>query len=311
MNPVILLAPLGALVLIAGALILWRRSLWRASLGVAVAAGAMLAALNLAGLMPPLMLEPIAVRLFNIGLVCLMTAVVLRYVYPRLLTRPKRPAVAIIAAVLAIAHLSVAVALWRVADDFVQLPNVPRVTSEAEILALRDGQYITRLFGVLTEARVGAPDASAGDEVARIACGRPFSSAPQTVLPTILTLTLAGDGAAIDARGITTRREALDWPDGARVNACAISTGDPVVVWSDVGATRSGDTVSGTLIETRLLAYGTLDAFLSGAARKMAEAGMLFTILAGLAALLAIIPIAAGIARWRRIGILDSQEPRP
>jgi hypothetical protein len=296
-----------------GAMVRYRGGVWSFPTSVVAGLAALAAVFFSSGLTVTLLFEQGIVRVVAVLVVALMSWLVLRLLFPRLTARHQAPFALLIGTVLAIAHVVAALGLWRVADDGVQLASVPVANTEAEILALRDGPYRKRLFGVLTEAKAGEVRMPGGAleraPFAYFSCRR-VGSRSDTRFPDPMAVTL-GDGRTVLAAGIVTARQAWNWPEGGQhVDQCALRIGDPIVIWSDVAkATVAGSgRVVGALSDTRLVAYGTLADFRQGFVPKAVLTGQVFTALAAAAALLALIPLWFGIRLWRRLRRHGSDE---
>ncbi|MGE0421431.1 MAG: hypothetical protein AB7O88_04165 [Reyranellaceae bacterium] len=292
----------------------WRRRFGRAALIAAASVAALLTLLLASGQTVSLVFESCVGGLLGVAGVTLASALVVRFLFPRLTSRRHAPAVAILSAILVVAQLGAALGLWASADPGAQLGTIPVARSEAEILALRDASRGERLFGVLTEATAGAAvRVQAGGEprtIASYACGR-VGSAVAAFFPAQIEIAF-GDGATILAQGPISARGVWNWPEsGRRVGECALRAGDPVVIWSDVAEARvigSGRRV-GALVETRLLAQGSLESFRRDYIPRAVFTGRLFIAVAAFAAALALVPLVAGVRRWwhlRRHGAPDT-----
>ena len=312
----VLCALLAGLAAVAGGLATWRwRSRFaRATLTVAVTVAALLGLLLASGRTVHLVFEDCVASLLGVAGVTLVTAMVLRLVFPRMTGRRHVVAVVIQSVVLAVAQLAAALGLWASADPGAQLGTIPVARSEVEILALREADRRTRLFGVLTEAVAGGPARAQGTAdrrtVASYACGR-VGSAVAAFFPAQIEIGF-GDGATILAQGPVSARGVWNWPESGRhVGECALRVGDPVVIWSDVAEARvigSGRRV-GALVETRLLAQGSLESFRRDYIPRAVFTGRLFIAVAAFAAALALVPLVAGARRWwylRRHGAPDT-----
>ena len=302
-----MLYPMAALLIAAASAL----CVWLARRRPLRAAVALLAGFALLGTLP--LLSGRAVRpvydegigaLLPVALVSILTLVVVRYGFPRLATRPARGLLLALAGFLALAHLVVALLLWRVADEGVQLASAPVALTQAEILALRDGPRGDRLFGVLTVARAGDPPPAGSlgrNELARYDCASSWGGG-DVWFPTVLPLTLE-DGARIEAEGPRSPRQAWNWPPGTlRLGQCALGDGDPVIVWADVAEAvdLSGGERRGALVATRLVAHGDLESFRRDYVPQALFTGRYLSWLALGAALLALLPLAAGLRQWRR-----------
>ena len=311
----VLCAALAALVATAGVVAMWhwRRRFARAALIAAASVAALLALLLASGRTVSLVFES-CVGPLGVAGVTLATALMVRFLFPRLTSRRHATAVAVLSAILVVAQLGAALGLWASADPGAQLGTIPVARSEAEILALRDASRRERLFGVLTEATAGAAARvqAAGERrtIASYACGR-VGSAVAAFFPAQIEIAF-GDGPTILAQGPVSARSVWNWPESGRhVGECALRAGDPVVIWSDVAEARvvgSGRRV-GALVETRLVAHGSLESFRREYTPKAVFTGRLFIAVAAFAAALALVPLIAGVRRWwylRRHGAPDT-----
>lgn len=285
---------LGGLVCLLAILWLWRtrQGVWR-PIGVVLLAAAAMLTLVLAapgGHVPTV--ETFAAPLAGWLLLGTLAWLLLRAVAPRLTRRRQALPVLSLALVLSIAMLACNLGMWLRAVDIVALLRNPVVTTLAEFDRQRERPWGERPNGIFAVGTVGGPTASF------VAYYNLAGDAP-TWLPSAYTLRLS-DGGEVRGDGVTEVRRLAGWPDcGPHLWQRCLRAGDPVVIWADPGRLVSADERSGALHATRLIAYGTLDAFRDGPlARTVATArpfGWLGLALALVSLLPAIFGLRAGL----------------
>ncbi|MDZ7886117.1 MAG: hypothetical protein U5N53_25895 [Mycobacterium sp.] len=291
----------------------WRRSWWRSSVVIGVAAVALAAGFLVTGDSVPYLFERAAATFGGTVIASVFTVLVVIKVLPRLELRTAGSAAALLCACLAVMFAAVGLMLWRIADDGLQLAEVPIVGSAEEVLAWRHAEPHQRIYGVLLDGRLEREAHGEAREVetirtllARIDCGRSWSglsSLAETWLPSGFVVKLA-DGSRAWVQGISSVRQAWNWPRGeGRINECALYSDDPVVVWGDPGSMRAlgSDEELPAVNAVRVLAYGDAAAFREGfipAAQRTGRASLALGILnAALALWLSVI----GWRTYRRL----------
>lgn len=304
-------------------LYLWRRSPWRSIAVIAGAALALGAAFLLTGDSVAYLFERAAATFAGTVIASMLSVLLVRTVLPRLHLRAHKLAAALLCACLAAVFTVVGLMLWRTADDGLQLSAVPSVDTAEEILAWRNAEPHTRIYGVLVQARL-TPDASregAAPEpvtsesaspdsdravLARIDCGRTgsgLSSLAQTWLPSGYQIELA-DGSQAWVQGIESARQAWNWPRGGdRINECVLYSGDPVVIWGDPAKMRpvGGDEELPAVNAVRVLGYGDAEAFRDEFVPAAQRTGRATLALAALNAALAVWMCVIGWRQYRRL----------
>lgn len=244
------------------------------------------------------------------ALVSLLAAV---WVAPRLRSRHDRVSALLLYGLLAALHAAVGLLLWRAADDGLHLGAIPEVRSRSDLVAVRDAPAADRLYGVLVEAAIPARPPGLADPAGVVAWYRCLAAGPvrlpvgSTYLPD--TLTLEFDGYPLGAEGIANPRLAWGWPKAADGD-CRLRAGDPVVVWSDIDRRGVPGTVPGSgLTDIRIVAYGNLDTFRTGAVPVIQAAGRVALALAIVNGVLAVVMVATALLTYRRLRRCGTDEP--
>lgn len=289
----------------------WRRSAWR-SCGVVLCAGPMLAmTFLLTGPSASFVFARAAATGAGTVIVAVLAQPVVTKVLPRLERRADRWSAAILCAMLAVGFGAVGLMMWRVADDGLQLADVPVVRTGEEVLARWNRPPSTRIYGVLAVVRLGAADTatdsgtSQRDVLASFDCGSHSISSSRVTswLPSSFTVTFA-DGTQGWAQGISTVGKAWNWPySGRRQDECALHVGDPVIFWGDPGAMHpaGSDQRLPAINDVRVLAYGDLEKFRGKFVVAAQRTGRAALVIAALNGLLTMAMAIAGGLSYRRL----------
>ncbi len=230
---------------------------------------------------------------------------VIQVVIPR--TRGKQQAVqaAGMTVMISLTMFIVAVVWWREAIDDYALLDTPVATTIAELELLRSGPEEKRVHGVFAAGLAGDPasrseeDSGASDTIARHT-GRVPGAAGRSdnLFPAELEVRLT-DGTVLTIGGITSPRQAYNWPEGGPARRQHfLRHGDPVVIWADPG---TGTAPLGT---TRVIAYGSLDNFRGDFLSDLIKTSRVISWIAILCMLVSAIPLSFGLRhllRHRRV----------
>lgn len=250
---------LGGLVCLLAILGLWRtrQRVWH-PLGVVLLAAAALLTIAVSapgGHVPTV--ETFAAPLAGWLLLGTLAWLLLRAVAPRLTRRRQALPVLGLASALSIGMLACGLGMWLKAVDMHALLRNPVATTLAELDRQRERPWGERPNGILAVGTVGGP------AVSFVAYYNQTGDAP-TWLPSAYTLRLS-DGGEVRADGVSEVGRLAGWPEcGPHLRQRCLRSGDPVVIWADPGRLVSGDERSGALHATRLIAYGSLEAFRDG-----------------------------------------------
>ncbi|BBK38363.1 hypothetical protein STAQ_34410 [Allostella sp. ATCC 35155] len=287
---------LEGLVCLLAVLWLWRtrRGVWRPAGVVLLAAAAMLTLVLAApgGHAPTVetFAAPLAGWLFLGTLAWLL----LRAVAPRLTQQRQALPVLGLASAMSIGMLACSLGMWLQAVDIHALPGNPVVTTLAELDRQRERPWGERPNGIFAAGTVAGPAASF------VAYYNRTRNAP-TWLPSAYTLRLS-DGGEVRSDGVSGVRRVAGWPDcGPHPWQRCLRAGDPVVIWADPGWLVSAGERSGALLATRLIAYGTLDAFRDGPLARIVATARPFGWLGLALALVSLLPAVFGLRAALRL----------
>lgn len=231
---------------------------------------------------------------------------VIQVVIPR--TRGKQQAVqaAGLCVMISLIMIIVAVVWWREAADGRALPECPVASTAKEISELFQLSPDERRSGIFAVGVIGDPqlrEASA-DETPRFLAyytargpGSGFKRDGDSHLPLILALRMADD-AIVTLEGISSPRQAFQWPEGGPADQQrSLRHGDPVVVWADPGelVAANDGTRSPALTATRVIAFGGLDGFRREFLSDLVKTSRTFGWIAIVCMLLSAIPLSFGI----------------
>jgi hypothetical protein len=230
--------------------------------------------------------------------VWMVTWAIVRLVMPRL--DAARPwAALLLGGLLFVLHLGVAIKVFTPANAFFQLHRVEPVRDLETLVAMnrirREGHPVVALI----EGRIGS-DLADGVFVREFNCRerrrglgytRPVRGNSRLFLELV-------DGERLRSTGAAYNYRAVDWPETGDGTSCGLQNGDPVVVWAEIGAGVEGPVEDR---QTRIMAYGDIDAFRAGYAARAEFAARMVGGVAFLLALTGLVPLVAGVLAWRRL----------
>jgi len=249
--------------------------------------------------------------------VWLLVWVLVRMVFPRTTAKYQALPMLILACVFSFALLASSLGAWLKAVDINALPNNAIATTGTEIAALWEQPWGTRYAGIFAVGQIGDPakrqTIEGGDYLAYYNGHRPvgFSSDFATHLPSSYVMRMA-DGAEIRVQGIARRIQASNWPNcGPHAFQHCLREGDPVVIWADPGELRPIDSseTRSALNATRVIAYGSFEAFRSGYLARAVATARIFGWIALAFAPLSLAPAFFGWRRWRWLRTHGSDAP--
>ncbi len=225
-----------------------------------------------------------------------LTWLVIRVVIPR--TRGKQQAVQVagLTVVISLTMFIVAAVWWREAIDEHALTDTPIATTLAELERFSAEPGGKRRHGVIAAGFVGAPpprarEASETIETLARHSGRgPHGAGGNGPLfPDRFVVTLF-DGATITVAGITSPRQAHNWPEaGPDRHQHLLRYSDPVVIWAEPGPDPA------SLVRTRVIAYGTPVNFREDFLSDLIKTSRIISWIAILCAFVALVPLAFGV----------------
>lgn len=249
--------------------------------------------------------------------VWLLVWVLVRMVFPRTTAKYQALPTLILACVFSFALLASSLGAWLKAADINALPKNAIATTGAAIAALWEQPWGTRYNGIFAVGRIGDPakrqSTGGRDYLAYYNAPRSigFTRDSATHLPVSYVMQMA-DGAEIWVQGIAGRKQASNWPDcGPYLYQHCLREGDPVVIWADPGELRTetrGQT-SSALNNTRVIAYGSLDAFRTGYLARAVATARVFGWIALAFVPLSLLPAFLGWRRYRWLRTHGSDEP--
>lgn len=217
--------------------------------------------------------------------------------------------VLLLSGAISFALLVVSAGAWLTAVDLNVMGKNPVVTTGAELKAAWETPWGQRHSGIFAVGVVGDPamrDDTPGASADPIAYygARTHSirtSTAPTWLPLSYDLRLA-DGEVASVQGVSEIIKTANWPEcGDRLWQRCLRQGDPVVIWADPGELVAMGTGvrSGALNATRVIAYGSLDDFMSGYLARAVFTARIFGWIALAFIPLSLIPLGVGILRFR------------
>ena len=271
----------------------------------------MLASLAIGTAVMALRLDPLAFHTLSPLLVYplatwLAAGLIVREVYPRL--PPERARLApVVGGILLVLHLATGFVMLTSARGFLTLDDVPVIRDGAALAAAvprTDGDLQrAREWGVFTEARVGA--VPGGGLAAQHECN-PDRTRPRILLSGLWRWRVRGaawidlvlsDGTPLRVERVEHVRNTWAWPTtNPAQGECGLSEGDPVLIRAI--PRDLGDGL--TLRDTTLIAYGTAEDLARTYAPRAELAARQFGGVAFLLMLSGLIPLIAGLLRWRR-----------
>jgi hypothetical protein len=233
-------------------------------------------------------------------LLCCLAWLVIQVVIPR--TRGKQQAVQAsgMTVIISLIMFIVAVVWWREAVTGYALPGSPAVTTAAELAQISATPRGDLPPGVFVAGVIGDPalrsegEATEADTLAHHT-GRVPGAAGRNVnlLPPQFELRLK-DGTVLTIGGITSPRQAYNWPEGGPARRQhLLRQGDPVVIWADPGTGPS-------LGITRVIAYGSLDTFRGDFLSDLLKTSRVISWIAILCMLVSVIPLSFGLRHLLR-----------
>lgn len=236
---------------------------------------------------------------------------VIQVVIPR--TRGKQQAVqaAGLTVVISIVMFIVATVWWLEATDEKVLPDSPVATTGAEVERLLSQPHGNHRLGILAVGLIGGPvvpTGAAGEDPEYVAFftkrvpGAGIKPDIPTFLPPQYEMRMA-DGAVVIVSGITSPRQSFNWPDsGKNLRQNALRRGDPVVVWAGPGETITAPDgkKSSSLIDTRVIAYGSFESFRDDFLNDLVKTSRVFGRIAFACMLVSAIPLAFGFRHLLR-----------
>lgn len=226
---------------------------------------------------------------------------VIQVVIPR--TRGKQQAVqaAGMTVMISLVMFIVAVVWWREAVDGYALPGSPVVTSAVGLAQLQTLKREERPSGIFVAGTIGdqairREDGKGESDLLARYTGRVPGAGGRNVnvLPPQYLLRLS-DGTVLTIGGITSPRQAYNWPeDGPNRRQHHLCHGDPVVIWADpaVGASPLG--------ATRVIAYGSLESFRGDFLSDLLKTSRVISWIAILCMLVSVIPLSFGLRHLLR-----------
>ncbi|MEZ5439772.1 MAG: hypothetical protein R3F12_15670 [Lysobacteraceae bacterium] len=301
------------------AFLLWnyRESLWRPPVIVALSSVALVAVfLTSPDANGPIFEEFMALAI-GAAFVWLLVWLLVRVVFPKTTAKHAALPILLLCCALSFALLACSLGAWLKAVDINALPNHAIATTGTEIAALWKQPWGTRYNGIFAAGRIGDPakrqTTEGGDYLAYYNGHRAvgFSSDFATHLPSSYVMRMA-DGAEIRVQGVARRIQASNWPDcGPYAFQHCLREGDPVVIWADPGELRAidrGETHS-ALNATRVIAYGSFEAFRSGYLARAVATAHVFGWIALACLPLSLLPAFLGWRRYRWLRTHGSDAP--
>ena len=300
----------GLVVVLAGALLRQRRkSLWWPPLIVAGALVALVVVYLTAPDVNLAIFEQFMSLAIGAAFVWLLVWILARCVLPRTDAKYQALPILILSCALSIGLLASSAGAWLKAVDLNALPGNPVAETGAELAALREQPWGTRHRGIFAAGLIGDPDRrreGGGDVLAYFNGGRfgALESRSPTWFPLSFDLRMA-DGVVVRVRGIAQTDRTSGWPRcGPHFGQRCLREGDPVVIWADPGELRAlgGGTRGNALIDTRVIAYGTLEDFRKGYLARAVATARVFGWIAFAFIPLSLVPAILGFrrARWLR-----------
>lgn len=228
----------------------------------------------------------------------MVTWALVRLVMPRI--EPGRPwAALLLGGLLFLMHLGVALKVFTPANEFFQLHRVEPVRDLETLVAMNRNRREGHPVVALIEGRIGSELA---DDlfIREFNCrerGRWLGYTRSVRGNSRLYIELA-DGQRLRSTGAAYNYRALDWPQTGDGIDCGLRNGDPVIVWAEISAGVEGPVEDR---ETRIMAYGDLEAFRAGYAAHAEFAARMVGGVAFLLALTGLVPLIAGIRTWLRL----------
>ncbi len=234
-------------------------------------------------------------------LLCCLAWLVIQVVIPRTRGKQQAAQAAGMTVMISLIMFIVAVVWWREAVDGYALPGSPVITTAPGLSEIQPTEGGKRPPGIFAAGVIGDPtrrsvgEGSGSDVLARYT-GRVPGAAGRNVnlLPPQFDLRLT-DGTTLTISGITSPRQAYNWPEGGPARRQHfLRQGDPVVIWADPGL---GATPLGT---TRVIAYGSLDNFRDDFLSDLLKTSRVISWIAIVCMLVSAIPLSFGLRHLLR-----------
>ncbi len=299
-----------------------RRSFWWPPFIILLLACALILVLLTGPSFPNWFFELFIGRITGFALTAFLCWILVRFILPRTTAKYQAKGILLLSLAFPVGMFIASLAWWYAAVEvnmYAQLPIVRNFGQFAEEHKNRILDY----RGLLLTGRVGDPEKAntppetLGDLVAyyetRLGSYGFGSAALSSWYPQYYTVTLE-DGTVVQAQGNNSQLKTHAWPEvPVRIKHHGLKHGDPVVIWGDPHKSSSMSTgeESWTLLNTRMVAYGTPEEFRENFLLPGVRAARAFGWVAFGCMFLALIPLALGLRRYRWLKIHGSDAVPP